>query len=383
MALALALVVLVLVGALGAAMCFVGIQEARMGESARHLQRSVGVVEEGISEVIRGWEPAVYNARQAFPFDSIPVPAGYSRVWAAAQHKTGAYGGYVYKLNGELYFIDLTARDSLRPGPHLPTGVRQRVGLLAHIRPVVSGIEAPLTVGTKSRLSGLVKVDGNDRAPPGWGSCGPPDTGKAGVRTRNGAPISTSGAAQVLGNPPMVVESMPNSAPVAALGELTYTQLSAWATHTLPGRTFSNDIGPALLEGRCDDAVATNWGDGRAPNQPCGTYFPVIHVAGDATLSDLQGQGILLVDGNLVIRGGLDWYGIVLVRGILTVAADASRDVAIWGAVLAEDSVVMEGTSGHSVVITYSKCAILKALETVAVVTTLPARGWIGLSDVP
>src|SRR5882672_11393486 len=99
MALVLALIALVLMGALLAAVCFVGLQEARVGESAGRLERSFGVVEEGAVDVIRSWDPRAFDARQPFPFDSMPVPTGYPGWWAAAQHKTGAYGGYVYKLN--------------------------------------------------------------------------------------------------------------------------------------------------------------------------------------------------------------------------------------------------------------------------------------------
>lgn len=355
MALVLALVALVLMGALVAAVCFVGIQEARVGESARRLQRSFGVVEEGGSEAIRGWDPTIYNARQVFPFDSTPVPAGYPGLWAAAQHQTGAYGGYVYKLNGELYFIDMSGRDSLSPGPGAGLGARQRVGILAHVRPVAPGIEASLTTGKGSHLSGLVTVDGTDRLPPGWEPCGPPDSGKADIRT----------------------------APVAWLGDVTYTQLAAWATRTFPGQAFAGGVGPVVVHGRCDDAVATNWGDGKSHNQPCGSYFPVVHVVGDATMGSLQGQGILLVDDSLVVRGGLEWFGIVLVRGSLTVVGDLSNDIAMWGAVLVEDSVVLEGLAGGSVTINYSKCAISKALETIATVAMLRTRGWVGLSDVP
>src|SRR5260370_14150738 len=32
--------------------------------------------------------------------------------WTTAAHSTGLYGGYLYKLNGELYLVDMTGRDS-------------------------------------------------------------------------------------------------------------------------------------------------------------------------------------------------------------------------------------------------------------------------------
>jgi hypothetical protein len=359
MALVLALIALVLMGALAAAICFVGIQEARVGENVGRLERSFGVVEEGGAEVVRQWDPKVQNARQPFPFDSGPVPAGYPRTWAATRYGTGAYGGYVYKLNGELYFIDMTGRDSLGPGQGAGSAPRQHVGLLTHVRPVEPGIEASLTTGKGSRPSGLVTVDSSDRVPPDWAGCGPPDSGKGGVRTLTGTP------------------------PVPRLGDVTYSQLAAWATHTLPGQAFGDGIGPVVVDGRCDDAVAINWGDGKNPDRPCGTFFPVVHITGDATMGELQGQGILFVDGSLVVRGGLEWFGVVLVRGRLTLVGDVSNEIAIWGAVMADDSVLLQGPAGGSIAIRYSKCAITKALETIATVAMLRARGWVSLSDAP
>jgi len=383
MALALALVVLVLVGVLAATICFIGVQEARMGESMRHLQRAFGVAEEGISAVIRTWDPTIYNVRPWVPFDSTPVPGGYPAVWAGAAHHTGAYGGHVYKLNGELYFIDIAGRDSLAAPPGPGGGVWQRVGVLAHVLPPPSGVRAAVTGGTGIRVSGPVRVDGNDHVPTGWERCGPSDSARAGIHAANGGTVVVSGSPQIRGSPPTVIGAAPRTAPVAVLEGVSYTQLAAWATHTLAGQAFASGIGPVVVDGRCDVTVATNWGDGRNHNSMCGNYFPVVHVTGDASMGALQGQGILLVDGDLVLHSGFEWFGIALVRGRLTVEAPLSRDIAVWGAVLAEDSVQLEGASDRSVAIAYSKCAILKALESVALVTNLRSRAWLMLSEVP
>jgi hypothetical protein len=149
------------------------------------------------------------------------------------------------------------------------------------------------------------------------------------------------------------------------------------------GRSFGSDIGPVVVARRCDETVATNWGDGRGANYPCGNYFPVVHVTGNATANAIAGQGILLVDGSLVVSGGLEWYGVALIRGGLTVIADPLRGTAFTGGVLVEDSVVLQGVAGGSLEVTYSKCAISKALETVALAEMLQTRGWVGLPDVP
>ncbi len=362
MALAMALWVLVLVGVLAATVSFLGVQEARMGESMRRVPRAFGVAEEGAAAVIRTWDPTIYNRSAALPLDSVAVPDGYPGAWTVAALKTGAYGGHVYKLNGELYLITIVGRDSSSPMPEPGGGggrggeVRQHVGVVAHVRPVASGVKAALTAGKGVRLSGPVRVDGADHVPTGWGPCGPPDSQQAGVQAPGGA---------------------------ATLEGITNSQLAAWATHTVAGRTFGSDIGPVVVAGRCDETVVTNWGDGRGPNYPCGNHFPVVSVTGDATVNGIAGQGILLVDGSLVVRGGLEWYGVALIRGGLTVIADPLRATAFMGAVLVEDSVVLQGVTGGLLEVTYSKCAISKALETVASAEMLRTRGWVGLPDVP
>src|SRR5437660_11885025 len=55
MALALAIVALVVVGALVADAMFSGTQEQRVAENVRRMQTSFGVAEEGAFDIIRGW----------------------------------------------------------------------------------------------------------------------------------------------------------------------------------------------------------------------------------------------------------------------------------------------------------------------------------------
>ena len=371
MALGLAIVVLMVVEMIVAGAYFVAIQEARVGESARRLQQSFGVAEEGVFDVLRSWDPATYNARPAYPLDSLPVPR------AVSQHQTGTYGGYVYRLNGELYLIDITAR--------APAGgaARQRIGLLAHVRPLHMGIEAPVTSGKGARLWGQVAIDGNDGFPPGWLPCGSPDSTRAGIRTGRG-PVSQAGPARVVGSPPVEIAPGSVDSAFSGFGDVDYAQLAGRANSVLPGGLFGSGIGPAVVNGRCDETVATNWGDGTNPDRPCGDYFPIVHITGDATLSGVQGQGTLLVDGSLAVRGGLEWYGIVLVRGTVLFAPDGGGSTAIWGAIIARDSIVAVMGPGArpgrgSVTINYSKCPIVKALEPIAPALMLRTRGWVGL----
>src|SRR5947209_9245264 len=95
MALALAIVALVVVGAPVAGALFAGTQEQRVGESSRRVLTSFGVAEAGMLEVVRTWQDStgVFNSLASYP--SVPS----TRTWPTVQSPshTGAYSGTLYK----------------------------------------------------------------------------------------------------------------------------------------------------------------------------------------------------------------------------------------------------------------------------------------------
>ena len=61
----------------------------------------------------------------------------------------------------------------------------------------------------------------------------------------------------------------------------------------------------------------SNWGDPFTPTSPCFSRFPIIHAQAGLTINGELGQGILLVEGDLAVQGGFEFFGIVMVRGKL------------------------------------------------------------------
>jgi type IV pilus assembly PilX-like protein len=118
MALALAIVVLTVVAMLVAAVLLMGTEEARIGENSRVVQRAFAAAEAGVFEVMREWDGEVFESLRIYPVDSIEVT------------RRPRYTGFVYRLNRDLYFIDVTGRDSTS----LRGAATQRVGVLARIR---------------------------------------------------------------------------------------------------------------------------------------------------------------------------------------------------------------------------------------------------------
>lgn len=386
MALALAIVALVIVGALVAGAFFSGTQEQRAADNSRRVLQSFGVAEEGAYEVINHWGDSVgrYNTRQVYPLDSLAL-GGWPNYWATAAGGTGVYGGYLYKLNGDLYLIDMTGRDSASMGStallQRGGGGRERLGLLTRDRPLQMNIKAALTTTDGDKVSGTSTVSGFDQVPGGWTSCGPLQQPLAGIRAGTGSSITTNGGGTVTGNPPVLIDTSLHPSTFDQYGSVSYTQLVAQATITIPGSNFSTSIAPVVTNGQCDHTVLTNWGDPLNPAGPCGSYFPIVHLTSSATINGQEGQGILLVDGDLAVNGGFQWFGITIIKGALSTAGGGSSAAHFWGTTMVQDSVslgAINTLSGHANVL-YSSCAIAQALRMTAVGVLMRSRSWIPL----
>jgi hypothetical protein len=108
----------------------------------------------------------------------------------------------------------------------------------------------------------------------------------------------------------------------------------------------------------------------------CRSYFPIIHVTGNLKLTGGAGQGILLVDGNLSASGGINFYGPVIVKGALTVTGNGSG-ARFVGGVMAENVYLDDNKVAGNAVVSYSSCAINKALNGSATPMFDAQRGWI------
>jgi len=372
MALAVAIFALVVAGALIAGSFFAGTQEQRVGQNSLRVQQSFGVGEAAINEVVRNWQPLVYNALKVYPADSFvftPTVTGGG---------TGSYTGVVRKLNNNLFLVDVTGRDrASAAGATYGAGARQRLGWLMRVRLLDIGIGGALTTQGSVKLAGNAYVDGHDFIPSGWttANCDTVgDTTKAGIRANDSAVVQTGGGPHLGGNPPFLKDSSVHPSTFNQFGDVTYDDIAALATVQLSGGTYKTQ--PEVSGGVCDRSVQTNWGDGMNPSAACGGYFPIVHIAGDATLNGDQGQGILLVDGDLSIQGSYQYYGIVIVKGSLSTAGGGSTEAHFWGAVMAQNADLnLNSLSGHAT-LNYSKCAITTALNMTGIVAPERSRGW-------
>ncbi|HMH82805.1 MAG TPA: pilus assembly PilX N-terminal domain-containing protein [Gemmatimonadales bacterium] len=387
MALAIAIVALVVVGALIAGAFFSGTQEQRVAENERRVQASFGVAEQGVYDVIRGWSApaakATYNGLYPYPAKG-PSKDTVLIGKRTATSKTGSYSGTLFKLNDELFLIDVSAQDTVSlAGRIRGGGASQRLGLLARIRPLAINTQAAVTSGGSNVVVGSASVDGYDHVPTGWAGCPPLDSAKAGIRTQSDGTVSTSGHPTLLGNPPVLKDPTLADSSFSIYGDVKYTDLAASASVTLPAQNFSNSIGPAILNGACNTGVLTNWGSPTAPTGPCGSYFPIIHITGTGSvINGQEGQGVLLVDGSLDVQGGFQFYGVVIIKGSLKTSGGGSTPAHFWGTVMVQDTAAFTDTTNNisgGANLMYSKCAILKALNKTGVGSMMRSRGWVQL----
>ena len=176
---------------------------------------------------------------------------------------------------------------------------------------------------------------------------------------------------------PVVTEPIPDSV-FTQYGDVDYNTLAASANITLPGGVIKTE--PRLnAGGQCDKTDLLNWGDGITRTAPCGNHFPIIHITGDVTLNGVQGQGILLIDGDLNVQGSYEFFGVTIVRGRLKTAGGGSTEAHFWGTVMAQNvDIELQNLSGKAT-LNYSKCAIVDALRMTGVTAPLRSRGWVQL----
>jgi len=102
------------------------------------------------------------------------------------------------------------------------------------------------------------------------------------------------------------------------------------------------------------------------PTEPSpGSYTSVTeYIPGSVKLTAAAtGSGLLIVDGDLEVNGGLNWYGLVLVRGKVSFTGGAGQNVNLYGSLLAGEDVsatdqAQTDNFGGSINFHYDLCAL-------------------------
>jgi len=148
--------------------------------------------------------------------------------------------------------------------------------------------------------------------------------------------VSVGRGGTVTGAGSIMADAMPGIAFVdsPALGLLDLDRLLSVADSIGP----VGSPGPVERGGRCDTTDRWNWGDPAGPRRPCGSVFALSGSEASVAVDGGAGQGLLVVRGDVVVRAGAEFHGIVLASGRVEVLG-TSR---IYGRVVAFAGVAVE-----------------------------------------
>jgi hypothetical protein len=245
-------------------------------------------------------------------------------------------------------------------------------------------------------LGGNSNINGNNFTPTTWGPycAGLSNANMTGVMlddmtgtpSTKGSNPYAGGSSTLSGNPPAGEDPTIVDDTFTNFGDMTFDELVTFAQiegkDVTPVGSF-NGIAPtttATTPARCNTADLLNWGD-TIPTNLCGAYFPLIYRNGAMTIqSNSYGQGILLVEGNLEMRGGFTFFGIVIVQGTFTTGNGGAT---IYGAVLASNAADLQQTFTGGGQVIYSRCAVTRSVLNNASLSRarpLDERSWVDLT---
>ncbi len=367
-ALAIAVLALVVVGALITGVFFVARVEQLSSSNAAWTAQAQQTAEAGITSVM-GASASTYSS----------LAVGASSVGSYAQLGTGPdwYQVTVTKVNADNKFL-VTALGERRAANSSVVASR-RIGLLARMATaaIQTGPAAITTLGDVN-IGGNSDVNGNDVRPGNWTTTDCPNalSNAAGVRYNNGA-VSVTGSGSLVGSPASQLDPTLNSSAFTNFGDYNVNDLISIANYTLPPNYNFNSVGPVVTSGQCDQTNTNNWGEpnhANASTAACQGYFPIIYITGNTTLqSNGRGQGVLIVNGNLDIRGGFQFYGVVIASGTVSTGNGTAN---VYGTVLAQNVSLADNNLLGNATVQYSSCAVTNALAGTGRLKGFTQRAW-------
>ena len=371
-ALVMAVFAIVVIGALVAGTFYAGRLEQRTGLNSMSGAQSFEAAEAGLADVLDNWDTAIYNAMA--PGDTMTLPSVYMG------GNTTWYVNRVTRLNDNLFQI-ISAGAKADAGGNI---MAQRVvGTFARLTIPMVDMTAAITVNGTMTIGGSTEVSGIDENPVGWsGSCAVPTDTLAGIRssstTVNTTGANCSGLACVEGNPPFQGgDPAVDSTMFNDFGGVTFDELAAMADILVDGTVTG--LAPSLtatMPQRCDRSDVDNWGEPYSGTgfAECFNYFPIIYAEDDLRISGGRGQGILLVEEDLELAGGMEFYGPVIVRGRVRSVGTGGH---IFGGLMAAQVDLDPSTLTGNSLAQFSSCALARALRGSASARPLGERAWM------
>lgn len=358
---------IVVIGALIAGVFFVSTQESQISSGSLVHERAFRAAELGLNTTLANWDAPVMFA--------LPVGGMDTMVYSG----TGWVDTVVVtKLTAQAYSMLSTAT----AGSGRLARSRKKTLLSIRLSSPDFDFLGALTVRGATQIGGSSLINGRNTNPAGWGDCAAVSDTLAGVAIADSTLITYSGCSTgtcVQGSPRILQDpTAGDTTNYFSFGDEDWKTLTAAANKIINGTTTFSQINPVVTNGACDKSVASNWGapSHTSPANPCENYFPIIYAKGSTStlkLSGNKGQGILLVDGDLEISGGFEFYGPVIVRGRIKSTGTGGK---LNGGVMAANVDLEQNTVLGDATITYSSCAVEKAIAGSANPRRLAERAW-------
>jgi hypothetical protein len=285
----------------------------------------------------------------------------------------GWYRSSIKRLNNELFMI-------MSEGFSQDSTARQRVAIMVRLRPIELNVNSALKSRGNLKLGGSSFLDGRDNVPTGWTDCPPLQDTLPAIRVTatDSAQITTSGCSAyscLAGTPKIQTDNTITDSSLSHFGDAAFDDLRSMA-NKFPAAGTITGVDPSLSGLSCNTADVRNWGDPINPLAACGNYYPIIWIDGDANINGNHGQGILLVNGDLTVQGGFEFYGPVIVKGSLKTTGTGGH---FNGGVIARNVDLDQETILGDAVINFSSCALSKALNGYAAGSAMRERGWVNV----
>jgi hypothetical protein len=367
-ALPIAIFALVVVGGLVAGALFVATQEQRIGRNTLRQEAAFTAAEAGMQDAVLNWSPN-YQKLSMGGTDSTTATAPDGRGW---------YRRTIRRLGPMLFLV-------ASEGFNRDSTSRVRIGALLRLRPLEFKINAALKTQGTTRVGGSSEITGRDSVPAGWADCPPAAPEQPGIRMPDTTALSTNGScagnACITGSPKVEQDTSINTQTLSSVGDIPFDSLEQYATKVVSGGSMQQILPSTIDATTCNTGDLHNWGDPVNPTGPCGGYFPIIWSQSDLTLGSGYGQGVLIVNGNLTVNGGFTFFGPVLVSKTLSTAGNGGH---FNGGVIAANTDLCTSTSCATSVmgnalISFSSCALIKALTQSATAGALGQRSWVNL----
>lgn len=355
-ALVLVLVAMVVLLVLSSGAMFGSMQELRTSRNLAVQQRALTVAEYGMNAQLANW-PSTRNGLANGAIDSTVVVV-----------QTGDTARVrVQRLNARTFNVVSVGRASIGSG--LLEAQRQTSMLVRVSSPSIKPFGL-LTAYDNVQVQGSPVLDGRNTAPPGWSACsGYPTTDTVAIAYNPSRTIEVQKANQTVGGTRAAAQAA-DTMTYSVFGSETWASLVSKANIT----TTTSSPAPVGTTTTCSGG-SSNWGEpsrGTGTVVGCQNYFPVIYSAGNLSLNGGRGQGILLVNGSLTIRGNFVFAGLIIVRDYLDVAGTPD----IYGAVMVRSTVQHDTNITGNANFYFSHCAAGQALSGLATPKRSAGRSW-------